>query len=48
MTAQAIINTYNDLPFTGAEKWIAGAVYFGYLIGNAANRHGKSISIANE
>ncbi len=34
--AQAILNAYNDLPFTGGEKWICGVIFFGYLIGKAA------------
>ncbi len=36
--AQATINTYN----TGCEKWIAGVVFFGYLVGSAAERQ-KSV-----
>jgi hypothetical protein len=33
------MNTYNDLPYTGCEKWIAGVIFFGYLVGTAAERH---------
>jgi hypothetical protein len=38
VTAQTILNTYNDLPFTGVEKWIAGIIFFGYQVGRAAGR----------
>ena len=50
ITAQAILNTYNDLPFTGAEKWIAGVIYFGYLVGKAAykDRPHEDIVISNQ
>ncbi len=50
ISAQAIINTYNDLPFTGVEKWVAGVIYFGYLVGRAALRDcpREDIVIGNE
>jgi hypothetical protein len=36
------MNAYNDLPFTGAEKWIAGVIFFGYVIGRVAQK-GKEV-----
>ena len=44
VTAQAILNCYNDLPFTGVEKWVAGVVYFGYLVGRSSLKGSKEIS----
>lgn len=48
--AQTILNTYNDLPFTGVEKWIAGIFYFGYLVGRSASKGEprEDITISNE
>jgi hypothetical protein len=38
LTAQTILNTYNDLPFTQLEKWIGGILYFGYVVGRVATK----------
>jgi hypothetical protein len=38
LTAQTILNTYNDLPFAQLEKWIAGIIYFGYVVGRVATK----------
>ena len=50
VTAQTIINTYNDLPFSRIEKWIAGICYFGYLVGRNILKDSPrdNISISNE
>jgi hypothetical protein len=39
VTAQAILNTYNDLPFTGTEKWLAGVIFFGYQVGKVVQKN---------
>jgi hypothetical protein len=39
VTAQTIINTYNDLPFTRLDKWIAGIFYFSYLVAKVSKRN---------
>lgn len=46
---QTILNTYNDLPFTGVEKWIAGIIYFGYLVGKAVlkEKPHENVQISN-
>ena len=38
LACQTVLNTYHDLPFPGAEKWIEGVVYFGYLVAMVATR----------